>query len=390
MVEVYTALFAQSSGFFSLPEESSQKTSVKAISGPAASEEGYSNITDEKSILTIKTSSHCPVILQEEVKTAWKLTGTLLSKILESIAYTLDLEPDVFSTFADPCVSLPQHTHTPTLLRMFRYDRPPGPEAKVNAERHKDLGLLSLVVGHSPGLQVLEAVSGMWVPIEGDQALPAASKARSGGLTATLLVGETLGFLTRGRYKPGVHGVVCASMEAEMHRYSIVFALRPAVAPIFTQRFESEIVGKFEPEEQADGESSFELFERIRKSHWNVNITPEIREMQREAQRQRKLASDETSESIHGRLLNIHLYYGFHPRFIKIHPHAATPSAKRGSSHRPKSFMTQPVEFSPTITRPLPPSNLLLSAHSLQQGLVTTLYSHMTNPIRRSSMSIVE
>ena len=78
-----------------------------------------------------------------------------------------------------------------------------------------------------------------------------------------------------------------AEREEEPYRFSIVFALRPAVAPVFTREFESAVVGQFEGEERAEGESSTVLFERIRRNHWNVNASPEVRERQREERRRR-------------------------------------------------------------------------------------------------------
>ena len=288
LVEAYSALLQAATSFFALPEGSPQKAAYRAVSGALASEEGYSKIPDEKSILTIKVADHSPELLREQARRAWDITGSFLSSILEAIAKTLELEPLVFGTFVDPCKSLPKEKRTPTLLRMFRYDRPTGREAKVNAERHKDLGLLSLVVGHSPGLHAFNTVTGLWVPIEDDAVLPPGARTRSGGLTATLLGGETLAFLSRGQYKAGVHGVVCApplpDLGSDPYRYSIVFTLRPAVAPIYTRNFESKVTGYFEEGERAEGESSAELFGRIRNSHYNVNAAPEIRERQRERQ----------------------------------------------------------------------------------------------------------
>lgn len=292
MVEAYKSLFDQSSQFFALSEDNPRKTTYKAVSGPAASEEGYSKIPNEKSIMTVKWAGHCPEILQDEATVAWNLSGEFLNKIMQAIARTLELEPNVFETLVKPCITFPQDKKRPTLLRMFRYDRPKGSNPISNAERHKDLGLLSLVVGHSPGLHVLSPSSGLWLPIEEDICLPPGAKSRSGGLTATLLVGETLAFLTRGQYRSGVHGVVCAPPSTESgndpYRYSIVYTLRPAVAPIFTSKFESGIVGQFPEEERAEGVSSMEIFGRIKKSHYNVNIAPEIREKQKLAQQKGK------------------------------------------------------------------------------------------------------
>ena len=306
MVDAYKALFARSNQFFALPADSPQKTTYQAVSGPAASEEGYSKIPGEKSILTTRTSTRCPEILQTDLKTAWDLTGTFMTRTISAIANTLDLSSSVFDAFVLPCATL-SPTKTPTQLRMFRYDRPTGTEATVNAERHKDLGLLSLVIGHSPGLQVLDPTTSAWIPIENDSALPPGSRTRSGGLTATLLGGETLAFLTRGNYKAGVHRVVCdpVSVAGDPFRFSIVYTLRPAVAPLYTKAFESEITGEFAASERCEGESSAVLFDRIMKSHWNINAAKEIREKQREDQRRRAeeaRAKDGTGDGVSERV----------------------------------------------------------------------------------------
>lgn len=286
MVAAYTKLFSQSHKYFDLPADSPQKTAHQAVSGPSASEEGYSKIPREKSILTTRTSSRCPEILHDQLKTAWDLTGKFMQNITTAIASTLNLDPSVFEPFVKPCATL-TNTKTPTQLRMFRYDRPPGTEPTINAEKHKDLGLLSLVIGHSPGLQVLDTSASRWVSIEEEPAISPATTARSNGLTATLLGGETLAFLSRNNYKAGVHRVLCAPASAtkDPYRFSIVFTLRPALAPLYTKDFESDITGAFEAHERADGESSSVLFEKIMRSHWNINAAREVREKQKEDQR---------------------------------------------------------------------------------------------------------
>lgn len=162
--------------------------------------------------------------------------------------------------------------------------------------------MLSLVVGHSPGLQALDLETGKWVDVEDERNLPEGAVRRSGGLTATLLVGETLAWLSRGRYRAGVHRVVCApppsappasGEEVDMgrsgggddddakYRYSIVYTLRAAPAPLFTRDFESEVVGVFGPGERVEGESSAVMFEKIMRTHWNVNAAPSVRDAQR-------------------------------------------------------------------------------------------------------------
>ena len=288
LAEAYTNLFAKSHEYFDLPTESDQKTRYQAINGPAASEEGYSKIPGEKSILTTRTSTRCPEILLDDLEKAWNLTGALMQTITTAIANTLHLDPGVFRPFVTPCATLTT-TKTPTQLRMFRYDRPEGTEPTTTAEKHKDLVHLSLVIGHSPSLQVLDGSGSDWISIEEPPAVSPSTKARSNGLTATLLGGETLAFLSRNKYKAGVHRVVCApaSVAKEPYRFSIVFTLRIAVAPLHTENFESEITGRFEEYERVEGASSSKLFEQIMRSHWNINAAKDVREKQREDQKKR-------------------------------------------------------------------------------------------------------
>ena len=64
------------------------------------------------------------------------------------------------------------------------------------SEPHRDLGLLSLVIGASLGVEIFNTTLGGWVPIEQP---PHAGP----GLMATLLVSKTLTILTNGQYAPG-------------------------------------------------------------------------------------------------------------------------------------------------------------------------------------------
>lgn len=112
MVEAYTDLFESTQQFFKLPEDSLQKTNFGAASGSAASEEGYSDLPGEKSIMTIKTFQRCPQILQRHAEAAWNLTGAFLYDITRQIASSLGLKPDVFAPFVVPCSVLPRERRT--------------------------------------------------------------------------------------------------------------------------------------------------------------------------------------------------------------------------------------------------------------------------------------
>jgi hypothetical protein len=78
-----------------------------------------------------------------------------------------------------------------------------------------------------------------------------------------------------------VHRVSVRPTTDSPFRFSLVFALRPARAPVHTALLESPQTGPFPPGAQLRGESMGVVFETIVKSHWNVNVHKELREQQR-------------------------------------------------------------------------------------------------------------
>jgi isopenicillin N synthase-like dioxygenase len=296
--DTYSSLFSLSEKYFALPDEDAAKTDYAAPSGAQASEEGYSRIQGEKQILTCRSESRTPLVLQDGVREAWAASGLLLKNTAEDIACSLGLPPDTYSSFVDPCITF-RDEKTPTLLRMFRYERPPiGSEPTVVAQSHRDLGMLTVVIGHTPGLDVLEPPSaqypeGRWISIEESPAVNSSPNISPGRtLTATLLNGQVMNYLTQGRYRPGYHRVSVRPAEDTPFRFSLVFALRPAPAPVHTARYESPQTGPFPPGAQMDGESMGLLFERIVNSHWNINVHKDIREAQQRKFEEMKAARE--------------------------------------------------------------------------------------------------
>lgn len=169
---------------------------------------------------------------------------------------------------------------TATMLRLFRYE---GWEPKIVAEPHADLGLLSVVVGNVPGLEVWDGHG--WFDVEREVE-------RAGMRGASLLVGRQLERMSNNRYGAGGHRVVSygapdvsttATGEREPHyRFSIVFVLRahePVV--IDSDKLETEITGKWEEEEKLKDVTAGQMYEGIRGRHYNINIDVEAREKQR-------------------------------------------------------------------------------------------------------------
>lgn len=274
--DAYAALFEQSRSFFSSPDSERQAYHIPAAM--QTSEEGYSVVEGEKLLITLRRSTHCPPTLLPAVERAWNMTGVWLADQLRLIAQSLGLSADAFEELARPCATLPKTSRVATLLRLFRYDRPqPSEPARVVSESHRDLGLLTLVVGHSPGLDAWDVVSNTWRSVEDGS---------TGELTATLLAGQTLARLTNGFYAAGRHQVRVhpARETSEPYRFSIVFAQRGFLpAHISSNAFTTPITGPFAyPFAEVEMR---ELYRAISNAHYNVNINLELR-----AQQRRKLA----------------------------------------------------------------------------------------------------
>jgi hypothetical protein len=278
----YEALFAASQAFFNLAD--SEKLQWKHKLG---SEEGWSKIPGEKEFITLRSLEYCPDILKDPAKKYWDLMGSYLDSSLGRISTSLglpDTEDQGLRQFVGPCRTMQAHDteKTATMLRLFRYE---GWDPKVVAEAHSDLGLLSIVVGNVPGLEVWDGHG--WFEVEREVA-------RAGMKGASLLVGRQLERLSNGRYGAGGHRVVSYGLpEADgvakgplpegnvgRYRFSIVFVLR-AHEPVVvdSDTLETRITGKWE--EGVRGVTAGEMYERIRRKHYNINIDVAEREKQR-------------------------------------------------------------------------------------------------------------
>lgn len=272
----YESLFAASQAFFDLPPEVKERWKHKL-----GSEEGWSSIPGEKEFITLRTLEYCPDILCGPAKRYWDLMGAHLENTLGRIATSLDI-PDPnnptkgLKKFVGPCNAMQDtdQQKTASMLRLFRYE---GGEAKLVAEPHADLGLLSVVVGDVPGLEVWDGAS--WFAVEREVEM-------SGLQGASLLGGRQLERLSNGRYPAGGHRVV-AYGDSDGHRgcqkryrFSIVFVLR-AHEPVLinSSDLETNITGRWP--EPAKDEAAGELYAKIRAAHFNINIGIQEREQQR-------------------------------------------------------------------------------------------------------------
>ncbi|KIK61046.1 hypothetical protein GYMLUDRAFT_43145 [Collybiopsis luxurians FD-317 M1] len=281
------ALFSASKSFFALPP--SYKSTFETKSG---SEEGWTCIPGEKEFITLRSTDNCPPELFSAVSEAWVQAGQVLNDTLARIAETLGLPPHSLTAYSEPCAEF-RKERTATMLRLFRYE---GNEEKVVAEPHCDLGLLSFVMGDSPGLEVWNRHTGSFWAIE---------KSYDGGPAGSLLVGRQLQRLSNGRYMAGGHRVQAygaeqdpSKVESESsptssspsegpYRYSIVFVLRAhSPVPIDTDLLTTEITGPFSDPLKC---SAGELFTETKRRHYNINTGIKQREEQKKTLKEKKV-----------------------------------------------------------------------------------------------------
>jgi hypothetical protein len=286
-----TALFTNSCKFFARPLEHKEGFHPSKLGDIKlqSSEEGWSRVEGEKEMLTIRrTRPLCPHEVVDDARALWRECGSFMQVMMYAVESSLGLPPGAFdNVVAEECV-LPVEERHETLLRMFRYER--TAEARLVAADHKDIGLLSLVIGSSPGLDVWDDRTNQWVAIEEDHG----GAGQNGGLTLTLLTGKTLTRLTNDLYKPGLHRVFVppanstSSADDAKYRYSLVFALRPyRNAIISTSSLTSDVTGEFQC--PLEGVKAQILFNAIACVHWSVNGSVEEREAQRHRLQQRQV-----------------------------------------------------------------------------------------------------
>jgi isopenicillin N synthase-like dioxygenase len=281
--EAYESLFSASQAFFDLPptEKSRWKHKLR-------SEEGWSSIPGEKEFITLRSLEYCPDILRGPAKRYWDLMGTYLERTLGQIATSLDISDPEESTkglkqFVGPCGRMQEtdEQKTATMLRLFRYE---GWEAKQVAEPHADLGLLSVVVGNVPGLEVWDGAN--WFDVEREVE-------RTGSKGASLLAGRQLERLSNGRYPAGGHRVVSYgsppdhNTDEKRYRFSIVFVLR-AHEPVAINSSDLETAITEQWPQPVQGMTAGELYAKIRGAHFNINIDMDEREKQRRKVREAK------------------------------------------------------------------------------------------------------
>jgi hypothetical protein len=214
---------------------------------------------------------------------------------------------------------------------------------------HSDIGLLSLVFGDKPGLEVYDRRLDNWYPIEQLFTQP----------TASVLVGKQLFHLTNRCYRPGPHRVVSSANPPPSdqnapptpnYRYSIVFILRAhSPVPINTAALTTPFTGQFVL--PMTGMTANDLYKEISSQCFNINIDPEIRKVQKEKMRKRaeeaaaKMAEEAAAtigqgkDGEHSKQLNPSAALGggishFHPRTFLFGRASSAPRADSRSTQK--------------------------------------------------------
>ena len=259
-------------------------------------------------MITLRKADSTPAEfeLKERSRSAWKAGAQVMKSVLRAIEESLGMTEGVLVRMVGPQAEMPKEgeENFATLLRMFRYDRPTSEASgspvapRVVAEPHRDLGLLTLVIGHTPGLECWDPVSEKWIACEDASQSDASST--NVHLTATLLVGQTLAKFTNWRYIAGRHRVsvnpvpvstdssnpTVSPLSNPNYRYSLVHALRAHLPVIVSSsEFTTPITGLIPLNLQFTNVSVADIYSGISASHWNVNIgVQERRRQEKEVQ----------------------------------------------------------------------------------------------------------
>jgi hypothetical protein len=290
-------LFRDAKTFFAADEV------YKSTYGKDDSEEGWTKISGEKEFITIRgmTSNYTPNDVRNAAVKAWEHVFELLYEVLDDLTIAMKLPYGALQRYCESSRTLGQ-INGASMIRIFRYEY--NTQYQILAEPHRDLGMLSLVIGDKPGLEVWnkKPVNNNYIPIE------------TGYTTGmcTLMAGRQLEHFSNKIYEAAPHRVVSYGPNQPMiggthtppsktkkildkfrrkpkeqppaYRYSIVFVLRADSDVRLNYSLLSGSVCGDVTWRAGEGapETAGELFERIRKAHFNVNTHVDKREKQKQ------------------------------------------------------------------------------------------------------------
>ena len=220
---------------------------------------GFYTVPAEKQYITFRHQVHNDSELEKHVRQTWQQVALLLYRILCDLTRAGGYDPGAWDYVIKDALQLPADDggidDNITLMRLFQYESTTG-----FATEHVDIGLLTLCVGGSKGLQVCDRSRSppQWIDADGP----------------TILAGDMARALLNNRVNAGLHRVI-GNVNG---RSSIVFALRSCLrGDIDLAQFGGDGIVK-----------TRDYFYRIKGRKWNINATEEIRNEQQKAQEERR------------------------------------------------------------------------------------------------------
>ncbi|KAK3677321.1 hypothetical protein LTR78_002859 [Recurvomyces mirabilis] len=237
--------------FFSL--EAEQKRLLYPLS--RGTECGFYEVPAEKQYVTIRHTIHDSSCLETCAREVSRDATAFLHRILCDISRAGGYGLDAWNGMLDGSHEMPEDAKrlddVTTQLRLFQYEPMTG-----IATEHVDIGLLTLCVSDTPGLQVLDRFTTphRWIDTIGP----------------IVLVGDMTRALFRSQVRAGMHRVA-GNPDG---RNSIVYALRPCLKGMVD-------LASWGGEGQVD---TRDYFLKIKGSRHNINATHDIRETQKSNQ----------------------------------------------------------------------------------------------------------
>ena len=162
--------------------------------------------------IKVDPSFRRPSLLTDHLATLETFTSTthrVLNLLLQSLSSSLQLPPD------SALINLHrEQSPSPDIVRLLKYHAQPPNEQGYPQAPHTDLGSLTILFTHSPGLQVLRSSSSDWAYV-----LP-----KPGHAIAN--IGDGLTLLTNGLLRSCLHRVAPIKGQSMTERYSFAYLQR--------------------------------------------------------------------------------------------------------------------------------------------------------------------
>ena len=153
------------------------------------------------------------------------MTHRVLDQLLRSLSSSLQLPPENALTNFHR-----EQSPSPDIVRFLKYHAQPHNEQGYPQAPHTDLGSLTILFAHTPGLQVLRSASSDWAYV-----LPKPGH-------AIVNIGDGLTLLTNGLLRSCLHRVAPSKGLAMTERYSFAYLQRAEYEVKMTALTGSDII----------------------------------------------------------------------------------------------------------------------------------------------------